>query len=120
MAFLRCLCLPYTDECDKVSPVTDGDEGPSVVRVLLPWGTACQEPAVLGAGGKISGPVMPVSEVYRGSATEGRGPGHDQLEFLAVPIRCDESAKCNTTYQMSIVRLWSIMGRLYSRIVCRS
>lgn len=71
-------------------------------------------------GEKISGPVMPVSEVYRGSATEGWGPGHDQLEFLAVPIRCDESAKCNTTYQMSIVRLWSIMGRLYSRMVCRS
>lgn len=121
MAFLRCLCLQHTEEeCDKVSPATDCDEGPSGVRLLLPWGMACQEPLVLGAGGKKSGPVLPTSELLTGLATEEWSPGGDQLEFLAVHMRCDESAKCNMIYRMSTVRLWSTMVRLYSCMVCRS
>lgn len=96
MALLRCLCLQHTaEECDKASPATDCDEGPSGVRLLLPRGTACQEPAVLGAGGKMFSPVLPMSELRTGSATEEWGPGADQLEFLAMRMRCDESALFN-------------------------
>lgn len=120
MALLRCLCLQHTEECDKASPATDCDEGPAGVRLLLPQGMACQEPAVLGAGGKMSGPVLPMSELRTGSATEEWGPGGGQLGFLDVRVRCDESAKHNTIYRMSAVRLSSTMVRLYSCMVCRS
>lgn len=43
MAILGCPALHHTEEqCDK------GDVQ-WTVRVLLPWGMACQEPAVCGA-----------------------------------------------------------------------
>lgn len=121
MAILRCVCLQHTEEeCDKANPATDYDEGPSGVRLLLPQGMACQEAAVLGAGAKMSGPVLPMGELCIGSATEEWGPGGDQLELLAVHIRCDESATSNMIYRMSTVRPLSTMVRLHSCMVCRS
>lgn len=45
--------------------------------------------AVLGAGGENPGSVLPMSELHTGSGIEEWGPRGDQLELLAVCMRCD-------------------------------
>lgn len=50
---------------------------------------ACQEAAILDAGEEKPGPVLPMSELHTGSDLEEQGPRGDQLELLAVCMRCD-------------------------------